>query len=55
MVTKLVEKYLYRTKVYSAKQNPDDTKTPGQLQQSIRMEQSRFNAETTRKIEYVLP
>ncbi len=40
MITKLARKYLYGTKVYSAKQRPDGRKTPGQLQQSIQMEQS---------------
>ncbi len=49
MATKLVRKYLYGTKVYSAKQSPDGRKTPGQLQQSIQMEQSQFNAETKKK------
>jgi hypothetical protein len=29
MITKLVRKYLFRTKVYSAKQSPDGRKTPG--------------------------
>jgi hypothetical protein len=36
MITKLARKYLYGTKVYSAKQSPDGRKTPGQSQQSIR-------------------
>jgi hypothetical protein len=49
MITKLVRKYLYKTKVYSAKQSPDGRKTPGQLNQSIKMEQSQFNVETKKK------
>jgi hypothetical protein len=49
MITKLVRKYLYGTKVYSAKQSPDGRKTPGKLQQSIQMEQSQFNVETKKK------
>ncbi len=49
MITKLVRKYLYGTKVYSAKQSPDGRKTHVQLQQSIQMEQSQFNAETKKK------
>ncbi len=52
MITKLARKYLYQTKVYSTKQSPDGRKTPGQLQQSIHTEQTQFNAETRRKIEY---
>jgi hypothetical protein len=32
---KLVRKYMYKTKVYSAKQSLDGRKTPGQSQQSI--------------------
>ncbi len=32
--------------VYSKKQNPGGSKTSGQLQQSIQMEQSPFNTET---------
>ncbi len=46
VITKWVRKYLYRKKVYSTKQNPDGRKAPGQLQQSIRKEQSCFNVET---------
>jgi hypothetical protein len=49
MITKLARKYLYGTKVYSAKQSPDGRKTPGQLQQSIQIEQSQFNVETKKK------
>jgi hypothetical protein len=49
MITKLARKYMYGTKVYYAKQSPDGRKTPGQLQQSIQMEQSRFNVETKKK------
>jgi hypothetical protein len=49
MITKLARKYLYRTKVYSAKQSPDGRQTPGQLQQSIKIKQSQFNAETKKK------
>jgi hypothetical protein len=49
MIKKLVRKYLYGTKVYSAKQSPDGRKTPGQSQQSIRMEQSWSNAETKKE------
>jgi hypothetical protein len=37
---KVGQKNLYGTKVYSATQSPDGRKTPGQSQQSIRMEQS---------------
>jgi hypothetical protein len=46
---KVGQKNLYGMKVYSAKQSPDGRKTPGQLQQSIRMEQSQFNVETKKK------
>ncbi len=49
MITKLVRKYLYRTKVYSTKQSLDGRKTPGLSQQSIQMEQSQFNVETKKK------
>jgi hypothetical protein len=49
-ITQLARKYLYGTKVYSAKQSPDDRKTPGQLQQSIQMEQLQFNVETKKKV-----
>ncbi len=35
--------------VYSAKHSPYGKKTHGQLQQSMRMEQSQFNAETKKK------
>jgi hypothetical protein len=50
MITRLARKYLYGTKVYSAKQNPDGRKTPGQLQQSIRNEHSQFNAEKEERL-----
>ncbi len=56
MIAKLARKYLQGTKVYSTKQSPDAAKqsldgrkTPGQLQQSMQMEQSQFNAETKKK------
>jgi hypothetical protein len=42
---KVGQKNLYGTKVYSAEHSPYGKKTRGQSQQSIRMEQSRFNAE----------
>jgi hypothetical protein len=41
-----VVRKLYGMMVYSAKQNPDGRKTPGQVQQSIQMEESQFNIET---------
>ena len=49
MITKCARKYLYGMKVSSTKQSPDGTKTPGQSQQSIQMEQSQFNVETKKK------
>jgi hypothetical protein len=49
MIPKLVRKYLYGMMVSSAKHNPGISKTPGQLHQSIQMEQSQFNAETNVK------
>ncbi len=45
MITKLARKYLYGIKVYSTKHNPCGKMTHGQLQESIRMEQSWFNVE----------
>jgi hypothetical protein len=45
MITMLARKYLYLTKVYSAKHSPYGRKTHGQLRQSIQMEQSQFNVE----------
>ncbi len=49
MITKLVRKYLYGTKVYSAKHSPRGKKTHGQLRQSIQMEISWFNMEIKKK------
>jgi hypothetical protein len=46
MIAKLVRKYLYGMGVYSAKQNPGGSKTPGQLQQPIPMKQLQLNVET---------
>ncbi len=46
---KVGQKILVRKKVYSAKHSPYGRKTHGQLRQSIRMEQSRFNMETKKK------
>jgi hypothetical protein len=42
---KVGQKKLVQNKGYSAKHSPYGKKTHGQLRQSIRMEQSRFNAE----------
>jgi hypothetical protein len=42
---KVARKYLYGMKLYSAKHSPYGNMTHGQLQQSIRMEQSWFNME----------
>jgi hypothetical protein len=42
---KVGQKILVQTKVYSAKHSPYGKMTHGQLQQSIQMEQSRFNVE----------
>jgi hypothetical protein len=49
MITKLARKYLYGTKVYSAKHSPYGRKTHGQSRQSIQMEQSQFNVEINKK------
>ncbi len=45
----VITKSARKLKVYSSKQSLDGRKTPGQLQQSIQMEQSRFNVETKKK------
>ncbi len=45
MITKLVKKYCKGKMVFFAMLSPDGTKNLGSLHQSIRMEQSRFNAE----------
>ncbi len=51
---KFCQKILVRNEViYSARQSADGRKTPGQLQQSIQMEQLRFNAETKKKDQIV--
>jgi hypothetical protein len=43
---KVGQKILVRNDGILSKQNPGISKTPGQLQQSLQMEQSQFNVET---------
>jgi hypothetical protein len=42
MIIRLVRKYCYGKKVFSAMLSPDGIRTLGSLHQSIQMEQSRF-------------
>jgi hypothetical protein len=44
-----LQKYIYHSKVYSAKHSPYGRKTHGRLRQSIQMEQSQFKVETKKK------
>jgi hypothetical protein len=50
MIRKLVRKYCYIRKVYSAMLSPGGIKSLGSLQQSIQMEQSRFNVENVERM-----
>ncbi len=46
MIIKLVRKYCYGKKVFSAMLSLGGIRNLGSLQQSIQMEQSQFNVET---------
>ncbi len=52
MIIKLVRKYCYGKKVFSAMLSPGGIRSLGSLGQSIQMEQSWFNVEKSRKNEH---